>query len=669
MPPVAAHHLAVCLELTRAIARCGTVEVIYETAIRALRDGLGVDRASVLLFDPDGVMRFKAHRGLSDRYRQAVEGHTPWRPETPDPETIVVPDVGNDAALAAYAPIFAAEGIAALAFVPLTSLGRVIGKFMVYYPEPTTPSDDDVRLSCVIAAQVAFAIERTRAEARARNSAERLQFALEAASMGTWDWDLRTNAVSWSDNLAAIHGLPADTFDGTFASYEREIHPDDRPRVFASIQRALADGVPHEVEYRIVAPDGSVRWCEGKGRVEFEQGQPVRMTGVCMMVTRRKEAELARLATAEEASRLKDEFLATLSHELRTPLNAIVGWSQMLQRGELAAADIGRAIDVIGRNARLQARLIDDILDVSRIISGKLDIEPEPVSPTQLLDTVMAGIAPTAQAKGVRLERADGGDVPLVDGDPKRLHQVFSNVVANAVKFTPRGGTVSLAVDADREGVMITVRDTGVGIAPEFLPYVFDRFRQGDSRSNRAYAGLGLGLAIAQHIVHQHGGRIDAASDGPGRGTTVTIRLPAMPPGALGVADTRPDPAEVQLAGLTVLVVDDEQDAREMVAVLLQHRGARVVHSDGADGALDLLARQTVDLVIADIGMPEVDGYEFMRRLRSRGVAAPAIALTAFAHHADRQRCFDCGYTAFLTKPIDAAALAGTLRQLVSTRA
>jgi PAS domain S-box-containing protein len=304
MPTTASQHIATCAALIRAIGKSRTVQEIFDAALDALATGLGVDRASILLFDPDGVMRFKAFRGLSEPYRRAVEGHTPWQPDSPNPQAIWVSDVRHHATLAGYEAIFAAENIRALAIIPLISLDRVIGKFMLYYAIPSNPNQEDLQLASVIAAQVAFAVERTRSEEQARRSEERQRFALDAASMGTWDWDLTTNAVHWSDNLAGIHGLPEGSFDGTFASYEREIHPDDRGRVFESIQRALAEGVPHDVEYRLVAPDGTVRWCEGKGRVEYEDGKPVRMTGVCMMVTRRKEAELARLATAEESSRL-----------------------------------------------------------------------------------------------------------------------------------------------------------------------------------------------------------------------------------------------------------------------------------------------------------------------------------------------------------------------------
>jgi PAS domain S-box-containing protein len=659
--------IATCARLTTAISRSRTVDEIYAVALDALHTGLGVERASILLFDPDGVLRFKAYRGLSDEYRRAVEGHTPWRPDSPDPQPIVVSNVLSDPSLASYRPVFDAEGIAAMAFIPLVSLDRVIGAFMVYYAEPTDPGAEQLQLATVIAAQVAFAVERTRTEQEARRNEERLRFALDAASMGTWDWDLSTNAVQWSDNLASIHGLPPGAFDGTFASYEREIHPDDRPRVFASVERALKHGVPHDVEYRIVAPDGTVRWCEGKGRVEYEGGRPARMSGVCMMVTRRKEAELARLAAAEDSSRLKDDFLATLSHELRTPLNAILGWVQMLQNGELSAARTQQAVDVIGRNAGLQARLIEDILDVSRIISGKLEIERVPVSVSQLLNTVVEGIAPAAAAKGIAFDPRVVADLPPIEGDSKRLHQVLNNVLSNAVKFTPQGGSILLCCDVNADWLTIEIRDTGVGISPEFLPHVFERFRQGDSRSTRAHGGLGLGLAIAKHLVELHGGAISASSNGSGTGTTVLLRFPvARAIAATGNREPRREHiAPVALHGTRVVVVDDEADSREMIAALLEQLGATVVQSDCADTTLKLLEVDAADLLIADIAMPTVDGYELMRRLRAAGCGLPAIAVTAYARPDDRRRAIECGYTSYLAKPVDGIELARTVRELL----
>jgi PAS domain S-box-containing protein len=562
--------------------------------------------------------------------------------------------------------VFEAEGIAAMAFIPLVSLGRVIGKFMLYYAAPTTLSADDLQLASVIASQIAFAVERTRAEQQARRSEERLRFALDAAAMGTWDWDLVTNQVQWSDNLAAIHGLPAGSFDGTFASYEKEIHPDDRPRVYASIERALQHGVPHDVEYRLVAPDGAIRWCEGKGRVEHEAGRPVRMSGVCVIVTRRKEAELARLAAAEESARLKDEFLATLSHELRTPLNAIVGWVQMLQTGELTPERARQAVDVIGRNARLQAQLIEDILDVSRIITGKLEIEREPVSMTLLLETVVTGIAPAVAAKQLVFRAHIPTALPPIDGDTKRVYQILNNVLSNAVKFTPDGGAIELGCEADERRLRIEIRDTGVGIAPAFLPHVFERFRQADSRATRLHGGLGLGLAIAKHLVELHGGEIHAHSDGPGAGTTVSVHLPV----AAGLhsridADVHLAAAPFLLTGATLLVVDDQADSREMIAALLERHGATILQCESAEGALAILATATVDVLIADIAMPHIDGHELIRRARASGCLVPAIAVTAFARSDDRRRTIESGYTNCLAKPVDAHALARTVHGLL----
>jgi signal transduction histidine kinase len=345
--------------------------------------------------------------------------------------------------------------------------------------------------------------------------------------MGTWDWDLRTNQVRWSENLERVHGLPPGTFDGSFASYEREIHPEDRERVLASARAAIADGVPHDVEYRIVAPDGTVRWVEGKGQVERRGRVPVRMTGVCMVVTRRKEAELARLAAAEESNRLKDEFLATLSHELRTPLNAMLGWLHMLQAGSVAPDRMQHTIEIIARNATLQGRLIEDLLDVSRIIRGEIEIERVPLPVPPLLDVAVTGVLPAAAAKGLRVTSHVPAELPVVVGDVRRLQQVLGNVLQNAIKFTPEGGSIEIRARAEGGQVRIDVDDSGIGVDPAFLPMMFERFSQAQRFSERGHGGLGLGLAIARHLVEQHGGAIRAMSDGRGCGTRIVITLPA----------------------------------------------------------------------------------------------------------------------------------------------
>ncbi|MGE3708002.1 MAG: ATP-binding protein, partial [Vicinamibacterales bacterium] len=661
--------IGVCLTLTRAIGQARTVEELYGIALDALREGLGVERSSILLFDPDGVMRFKAYRGLSEAYRRAVEGHTPWRPDSPDPRPIVVADVSRDEGLAALRPAVVREGIAAMAFVPLVSEGRVIGKFMLYFDRPYAPGADELEFADLIASQVAFAVERTRAEAQARLSEARLRFALDAAAMGTWEWDLRTQSVRWSVNLERLHGLPAGTFDGAFGSYEKEIHPDDRAHVAASVQRAIEQGVPHDIEYRIVGPDGTIRWCEGKGRVEYEDGRPVRMTGVCMMITERKEVERLRLESAEEASRLKDEFLAMLSHELRTPLNAVLGWVQILQSGRLSPARIQQAIDIIGRNATLQSRLIEDILDLSRIIAGKLDVERVPVSLAGVVETVVSGARPEVAARGLTLTVDVEPRLPPIDGDPRRLHQVVGNVLANAVKFTPAGGRIAVSARTAGTAVELVVQDSGVGIQPEFLPFVFDRFRQADSGATRQHGGLGLGLAICRHLVERHGGEIAAASDGIGRGTTVRIRLPIGRDGVAG-ADVRPvDHAPLdgeRLDDHRVVVVDDQSDSREILAALLSARGAEVVECASAAHALEALKRQSADLLVADIAMPEVDGLELIRRARELQPDLPAVAVSAYARPEDRARALAAGFRGYCTKPLEHHLLLQTVREALT---
>ncbi|CAN5503758.1 hypothetical protein BH23ACI1_BH23ACI1_29610 [soil metagenome] len=656
--------IRVCLNLIAAISGTQTVEEIYAAALDALAEGLQVSRASILLFDPDGVMRFKAWRGLSDEYRGAVEGHTPWTPDSPDPQPITVTDVAADPTLGEYHPIFRRERIAALAFIPLVSLGRVIGKFMLYYPAPHVFTDDELQLAALVASQVAFAVERTRAEEAARRSEERLRFALDAAEMGTWDWDLARNTVHWSDNLARIHGLPPESFDGTFASYEKEIHPDDRERVLSSIRHAIEAGAQHDVEYRLVAPDGTIRWAEGKGRVDRENDRPVRMSGICMIVTRRKEAELARLESAHEVARQKDEFLAVLSHELRTPLNAILGWLHILQHTPERLPEV---LEIIGRNARQQAQLIEEILDVSRIITGKLELERSPVALQHVLQDAVRAAEPLAQARDIRLMADVPAPVATVDGDARRLRQVFDNVIGNAIKFSEPGGRVSVHAAVTAAGARVEVADAGFGIAPDILPFVFDRFRQGDSRTTRRHGGLGLGLAIARHLVEEHGGSIRAESEGHGRGTTVVVELPLVTlAGPSGM--TAPDaPPASAVGSLTVLVVDDHSDSREFLHELLAGTVARVEEAASAAEALAIMERIPVHLVMADLAMPDVDGYALIHEIRLRHGGVPVVAVSALARPEDREHAQAAGFDDFQTKPVHADRLLAAVRQLAAT--
>jgi PAS domain S-box-containing protein len=667
MSTIGSSPVGACLSLSRALSRVASPDDIYNAALDVLAQALSIRRAAVLLFDSDGVMRFKAWRGLSNAYRTAVEGHSPWMPETTDTQTIVIADAAKDRSLEAYRAVFADEQIAALVFIPLVTAGQVIGQFMLYYDTPHQVSDEERQLAEVIAAQVAFALGRTSAEERARVNGERLRFALDGAAMGTWELDLRSRIVSWSDTLQRIHGYDPGAFDQRFESYEHIIHHDDRDRVLTSIQWAIDGGKPYDIEYRVVGGDGRVRWVESKGRVEYEHGQPVRMIGICMAVTRRKEAEFARLADAHEANELKDQFLATLSHELRTPLNAIIGWIQMLERDVASPDRVRHAIDIIRRNATLQAQLIEDILDVSRIISGKLTVDRQALDIATLVETTLSGLLPAAALKQIVVTQDIAEDLPAIEGDPRRLQQVLGNVISNAIKFTPDQGTVSVRCEVSGNRLVIDVEDSGVGIAPELLPYIFDRFRQGDSRSTRRHGGLGLGLAIARHLAELHGGDIAASSDGEGRGTTFRIRLPIAANATAFERSPTIEQAAADLSGCKVLVVDDLDDSRELLVGLLHQWGATVVECASARAALAELLTTSFDLLVADIAMPDLDGYDLVERLRTlRGEAAqiPAIAVTAYARREDRDRALIAGYNGHCPKPLDTAEFARVIAEV-----
>ena len=1036
--------LAVCAQLTQAIGRTESLEEIYEAALDALSAGLGVERASVLLFEPDGVMRFKAWRGLSDSYRRAVEGHTPWLPHARCAEPIVVADVQQDADLAAFLPTIRAENIAAMAFIPLEGVDGVLGKFMLYYGEPHHLSSEELQLASVIAAQIAFAVERTQAHQASRTSqarrkeaelarvealeqsnraSQRLAAIVQSSDDAIVSKDLNGVIMSWNPAAERMFGyseseavgqsitliLPPDrraeedqvlghiragepvemetvrrhrsgsridislkvspvkNADGRIvgaSKIARDITARKRDEAErAELQRRLSllveasasllnspetesvrsatmslarqllvadgyavwvndpgqpgwraaasEGISADFANRVIcvipgrrgaprvvlfgAPGGHRRrapnhcsrnswrhtgtrgsgpcscarcglapsawqhsssttarahafgdidvqtgqalanlaaaalttadlyeeqraqrhaaesrqrqaafladattilsrsldyehtlavvarlavpeiadWCvvdmlDEVGRLQrlavahfdpakveyaralqqrypadpnstagvhevLRTGKPVMMASIPAERVaasarddehRRILAELgltsymcvpllstsgtigalsfvfaesgrhyterdlafaqdvaARAALAidnalayrraYDANRLKDEFLATLSHELRTPLNAILGYAQMLSMGVLQEERQSHAIAVLTRNAESLRQMIDDVLDVSRITSGKIRLNVMPVQLDEIVRNAVATMQPAADAKGVALQVVVDAEIAPVPGDQDRLQQVVWNLLSNAVKFTPRGGHVRLRVAPLDSRVQLVVSDDGQGIDPAFLPHIFERFRQADSRFAREHGGLGLGLAIAREIVELHGGTLSATSDGPGTGATFTVSLqPMSAPREMASAapGAQPATAAAAAAGLPdhlkavrILAVDDQEDALGLLRVILESAGADVTTAASARHALDFLQNGAYDALITDIGMPQMDGLELIRAVRqtlsSPANRIPAAALTAYARSEDRVAALASGFQTHIAKPVNPSEL------------
>ena len=526
------------------------------------------------------------------------------------------------------------------------------------------------------------------ANAEAIRANEALEVAVDAGELGTFHCPWPLDAIEWNAKCKEHFWLPADA-QIDFDLFYSVLHQDDRERVRSAVDAAIGRRASYDVEYRTVSPQGAWRWIRAKGRVyRDDAGQPIRFDGVTFDISRQKRLEeereallaaerQARLA-AERASRMKDEFLATLSHELRTPLSAILGWTHLLGRAA-GSVDVAKAAATIDRNARAQARLIEELLDVSRITSGSLRLDIQPVSIAAVFETVVSALKPAADARSITLRQLDGPGAGEVLADASRLQQIVWNLLSNAIKFTSPGGHVTLAAERAPAEVTLTVSDDGPGISPDFLPHVFERFRQAESTEARTHGGLGLGLAIVRQLVELHGGTVEAQSDGLGRGATFTVRLPTHP---ATVADAVPAatkqavapatvPAELDadLSGVQILVVDDEPDGREMLTHMLESWGAQVRSAGSADEALAALSENRPDLLISDIGMPRVDGYELIRRIRALRDPAEgdlaAIALTAFARGEDAVKAQEAGYGVHLPKPVDPSRLYSTIARVL----
>jgi PAS domain S-box-containing protein len=535
--------------------------------------------------------------------------------------------------------------------------------------------------------------QRREHEESLRYSEERFRLMVEGVrDYGIFMLDPNGIILTWNAGAERINGYTADEITGKHFSifYPQDAIDSGWPQ--HELQIATETGRYQEEGWRL-RKDGSRFWANVTiTALRDEQGRLRGFAKLTRDLTDRRhaealeahgtqrdemlEAERAARIEAQRTARMKEEFLATLSHELRTPLNAILGWTQLLRQSGSGAQDIQRGLEVIDRNARAQVQLVDDLLDLSRILAGQVRLDLQRITLVEVIEGAVESAAPAAHSKGVRLEKMLDPRGSMVSGDPARLQQVVWNLLSNAIKFTPSGGKVQVLLERVNSHIEITVSDTGVGISLSFLPHVFDRFSQGDGTTSRRYGGLGLGLAICKQLVELHGGSIHAKSRGEGEGATFIVHLPLLVtqeemPGRVHPTAS-PETENIalpSLRGARILVVDDEADARDLLARILQNQGAIVVAVASADAALREFTISPPDVLVSDIGMPGTDGYQLIRTIRAtelKGQRVPALALTAFARAEDRKRAMVAGYQSHLAKPFDTAELVLMVAGLVN---
>ncbi|MCO5165108.1 MAG: GAF domain-containing protein [Planctomycetes bacterium] len=829
-------------ELTAAVAAGQEPAAVQEVALCALERLLDARRSAILLFDDGGVMRFAAWHGLSDVYRAAVEGHSPWERGACDPTPVVVADAASDPSLAAYQPLFAAEGIAALLFVPICFGGALLGKFMVYFDAPRQVAPDELAFAQTVARHVAVAADRARSAEDLRRSRDDLGAILDGVADAITVQDAAGRLVFANqagarqlgfdspgellatplDELMRRYTLldeeggpfPAERLPGRVALVEgragealvrfrfaatgeerwsqvkatpvrdaggkvrfavnvfRDVTEERRAEAaalfLADASAVLAASLDHETTLRSVARLAVPRvadWCAielvrgdgpateqvavahaDAGKVELAQAlrrryppdpaaprgvhqvirsgepelypevpdplltasaqdaehlavlralelrsamvvplrargrtlgaitfiscQPHRRYGPADLVMAQDLASRAALAIdnarlygeVRRADERKSEFLAMLAHELRNPLAPIVTATHLLRlRGGEPAA--GRVLEVVDRQVGHMTRIVDDLLDVSRLTRGRFELRREPLDLGALVRATAEDHRPLAEARGLALEvRVEPAPLPA-RGDATRLAQVIGNLLANAFKFTDRGGAVTVRVAREGREAVVAVRDTGIGMAPELVVDLFEPFVQADRSLARSRGGLGLGLAVARGIVAMHQGRIEAESPGPGRGAEVRFRLP-LAAALAGAADA---PASAPAArARRVLVIEDHADAAEMLQALLEHEGHEVAVAASGPEGLEVAERFQPEVVLCDLGLPGLDGFEVAVRLReARGPGLPLVALSGYAQEDDRARARAAGFDVHLTKPVSAADLARALGALV----
>nr|WP_242027009.1 ATP-binding protein [Leptolyngbya sp. FACHB-17] len=824
---------AFCVSLSDALRSLADSIEIQAVASRMLGEYLGANR--VAYFEVNGA-DYVVQRDYVNG-ADALAGSYPIDSFGPKllaayrmGRTVSTSDVQADPHLSSeQRAAYAAIQIGAYIGIPLIKGDEFVAGLAVHSAPSRTWTPVEVTLAEEVAERTWAAVERAHAEAALRDSENRFRMAIEAAQLGTWDWNLLTNQLRWDEGCKAMFGLPPEA-ESSIEVFFAGLHPDDRELLEQIMAWTLnpASSGKYDTEYRTIGlQDGVERWVAARGQVYFDAAdKPQRFVGtvlniteqkrievereqllterkqtavereqllqqeqilrqqaeiaerklydllasiredfllfnhdwrvaylnpqaeitmqrprdqilghriwelfpdlvgteyyhrlhqvmreqvpvqfeyhydtwdvwfdnrvypspegitiLCSNITNRKRAEAEReqllqqeqiaREAAENANRIKDEFLAVLSHELRSPLNPILGWSKLLQQGKLDTARTTTALMTIERNAQLQVQLIDDLLDISRILQGKLSLNVLPVDLSTVISEALETVRLAAEAKTIQIDTTLSPGVGMVMGDAGRLQQVVWNLLSNAVKFTPQGGHVTVALASDEHHAQIQVRDTGKGIKSDFLPYVFEHFRQEDGATTRKFGGLGLGLAIVRQIVELHGGTVAVESLGEGAGATFTVQIPLTSRFAVLPTIKPRSSATEDLSGIHILVVDDEADSREFVAFVLEQAGAIVTAVASGIEALQAFSQALPNILVSDVGMPEMDGYMLMRQIRSlpleQGGQIPAIALTAYAGELDHQQAIAAGFQRHIPKPIDSEVVITIITELVSS--
>ena len=736
------HRLMTLATASASILESPEVEDVLAATIQLARDVFAADGYALWRYDTLGAWHIVRSFGVSDTFGTRIIAVNEGRPvsnEVAFAEPLLVEDVAAAPMIAEMQDAYRQEGIASLIMFPLRIGGRRSGTLVFYFRHPRAFQPLDVHVGSALASVASAAISSAELYAEQRAGREAAEYARQQATFLADAGTLLSASLDYQHTLSAVAKLTVPFFadwcavdilgergalqrlavahvDPAKVEYAKaleEKYPADpdapegvhqvvrtgQPVLMSRIPAALLEAAARDDEHRrLISALGLTSYmcvpllAQGRafGAITFVSAESGREYTDADLRFAREIAARASLsvenarsyAHAREANRLKDEFLATLSHELRTPLNAVLGYARMLRQGHMAPEKTTSALEVVERNATALKQIIEDVLDVSRIVAGRLRLNVETVDLPAILHEACATVMPAAEAKGIRIESVIDPLAARIAGDPDRLQQIIWNLLSNAIKFTPRGGKVQLRLARVHSHVEVVVSDTGQGVAPEFLPFVFDRFRQGDATFTREHGGLGLGLAIAKQLAELHGGAIEAASEGVGKGSAFTLRLPLMivqravegtgaqvHPGTDRHAQS--SDGAPRLDGVRVLAVDDEADSLNLLRAVLESAGAAVTTAHSGPVALEALPQARPDVLLADIGMPDMDGLALIRavrRLDEPWGSLPAAALTAYARSQDRITSLASGFQMHLAKPIDPLELIVAVASLVARR-